>query len=78
MSRIITEYTGRVRHETSQDGESIEKIMIGNNKILHGIWSILERHNGKMICLSIEELSANTEIIDKTAIEFRTEVKKDE
>lgn len=78
MSRIITEYTGRVRHETSQDGESIEKIMIGNNKILHGIWSILESHNGKMICLSIEELSANTEIIDKTAIEFRTEVKRDE
>jgi hypothetical protein len=40
MSTIVIQYIGEVKCEFSEDRKNIEKIMIGDEKILWGCWSI--------------------------------------
>ena len=54
MSVIVTQYTGEVKCEFSEDGKNIKKIMIGDEKILWGIWSIFTQQlykNKDMRCI---------------------------
>ena len=39
---IVVQYTGEVKCEFSEDRKNIKKIMIGDEKILWGCWSIFE------------------------------------
>ena len=54
MSVIVTQYTGEVKYEFSEDRKNIKKIMIGDEKILWGIWSIFTQQlykNKDMKCI---------------------------
>lgn len=54
MSVIVVQYTGEVKCEFSEDRKNIEKIMIGDEKILWGCWSIFTQllyKNADMRCI---------------------------
>jgi len=56
-TRIVLEWGGEVNIEYSDDGNSVSRISIGGHNIVYGIWSILERLDGKDVVLTLEELS---------------------
>lgn len=54
MSVIVAQYIGDVKCEFSEDRKNIKKIMIGDEKILWGIWSIFTQllyKNKDMKCI---------------------------
>ncbi len=55
-TRIIVTWGGKVDITYSNDGMYHERIRIGEDDFLYGIWSVIEHLNGKSVGIAIEEL----------------------